>query len=83
MASVGLLLMHGYVVGQISTSGKRYSMTQWNFDLQTKKKKNCITLYWSEFLATDPEAQVRSLALPGKKKSSGSGTGSTQPREYN
>jgi hypothetical protein len=39
-------------------------------------------------LATDPEARVRSPALPdflGKKKenSSGSGTGSTQPREYN
>jgi hypothetical protein len=35
----------------------------------------------SEFLATDPEARVRFLALP--KKSIGSGTGSTQPREYN
>jgi hypothetical protein len=37
---------------------------------------------WSEFLATDPEAQVRFPALP-EKKSSGSETGSTQPREYN
>jgi hypothetical protein len=36
---------------------------------------------WSEFLATVPEARVRFPALP--KKSSGSGTGSTQPREYN
>jgi hypothetical protein len=35
-----------------------------------------------EFLATDPEARVRFPALP-EKKSSGSGTGSTQPREYN
>jgi hypothetical protein len=33
-------------------------------------------------LATDPEALVRFPALP-EKKSSGSGTGSTQPREYN
>jgi hypothetical protein len=45
-------------------------------------------VWWSEFLATDPEARVRFPALPdflGKKKehSSGSGTGSTQPREYN
>jgi hypothetical protein len=42
-------------------------------------------VYWSEFLATDPEAQVRFPALPEKKKkkSSGSGMGSTQPREYN
>jgi hypothetical protein len=30
----------------------------------------------------DPEARVRFPALP-EKKSSGSGTGSTQPREYN
>jgi hypothetical protein len=37
---------------------------------------------WSEFLATHPEARVRFPALP-QKKSSGSGTGSTQPREYN
>jgi hypothetical protein len=37
---------------------------------------------WSEFLATDPEARVRFPALP-EKKSSGSGTGFTQPREYN
>jgi hypothetical protein len=36
----------------------------------------------SEFLATDPEAGVRFPALP-EKKSSGSGTGSTQPLEYN
>jgi hypothetical protein len=35
-----------------------------------------------EFLVTDPEARVRFPALPGKK-SSGSGTESTQPREYN
>jgi hypothetical protein len=34
-------------------------------------------------LATDPEARVRFPALPKKnKKNSGSGTGSTQPREY-
>jgi hypothetical protein len=34
-----------------------------------------------EFLATDPEARVRFPALP--EKNSGSGTGSTQLREYN
>jgi hypothetical protein len=33
-------------------------------------------------MATDTEARVRFPALP-EKKSSGSGTGSTQPREYN
>jgi hypothetical protein len=41
-----------------------------------------ITVSWSEFSATDPEARDRFPALP-EKKSSGSGTGSTQPREYN
>jgi hypothetical protein len=41
---------------------------------------------WSsgqEFLATDPEARVRFPALPDFLRSSESGTGSTQPREYN
>jgi hypothetical protein len=37
----------------------------------------------SEFLATDPEIRVRFPALPYFLRSSGSGTGSTQPREYN
>jgi hypothetical protein len=39
-------------------------------------------VYWSEFLATDPEARFRFPALQ-VEKSSGSETGSTQPREYN
>jgi hypothetical protein len=41
---------------------------------------------WSsgqEFLATDKEVRVRFPALPDFQKSSVSGTGSTQPREYN
>jgi hypothetical protein len=46
-----------------------------------------FTTNMSEFLTTDPEARVRFPALPDflkkKKTSSGSGTGSTQPREYN
>jgi hypothetical protein len=37
----------------------------------------------SEFLAADPEVRVRFPALPDFVTSSGSGTGSTQPREYN
>jgi hypothetical protein len=40
-------------------------------------------LEWSVFLATDPEVVVRFPALPDFLRSSGSGTGSTQPREYN
>jgi hypothetical protein len=38
---------------------------------------------WSQFLATDAEIRVRFPELPDFLKSSGSGTGSTQPREYN
>jgi hypothetical protein len=37
---------------------------------------------WSEFLATDPVVRVRFPALPDFLRSSGSGTGSSQPREY-
>jgi hypothetical protein len=40
-------------------------------------------VWWSEFLATDPEVRVRFPALPGFLRSSGSGTEPTQPREYN
>jgi hypothetical protein len=40
-------------------------------------------VWWSEFLAIDPKIRVRFSALPDFFKSSGSGTGSTQPRKYN
>jgi hypothetical protein len=38
---------------------------------------------WSEFLAADPDIQGRFATLPDCLRSSGSETGSTQPREYN
>jgi hypothetical protein len=34
-------------------------------------------------VATDPEVRVRFPTLPDFLRSSGSGTGSTRPREYN
>jgi hypothetical protein len=37
---------------------------------------------WSELLATDHEVWVRFPALSDFLRISGSGTGSTQPREY-
>jgi hypothetical protein len=41
-------------------------------------------VWWSEFLATDPEVQVRFPVLPDFfLRSSGSGTGSTLPHEDN
>jgi hypothetical protein len=46
-------------------------------------RKTASLVQWSEILATDPEVQVRLLALIDFLRSSGSGTGSTQPREYN
>jgi hypothetical protein len=36
-----------------------------------------------EFLVTDPDVRVRFPAPPDFLRSSGSGTGSTQTREYN
>jgi hypothetical protein len=36
-----------------------------------------------QFLATDPEVRLRFPELPDFLRSSGSGTGSTQSREYN
>jgi hypothetical protein len=38
-------------------------------------------VWWSEFLATDPEVPGSFPALPDFLRSSGSGTGFTQPRE--
>jgi hypothetical protein len=48
-----------------------------------KLVRTASVVKWSEFLATDPEVPVRFPELPDFLRSSGSGTGSTQPREYN
>jgi hypothetical protein len=40
-------------------------------------------MLWSVFLTADSEVLVRFLALKDLLRSSGSGTGSIQPREYN
>jgi hypothetical protein len=48
--------------------------------------RKCLTtsvVYWAEFLGADPEVRVRFPALPDFLRSSESGTGSTQPRQYN
>jgi hypothetical protein len=44
---------------------------------------NSVEYTFIEFLTTDPETRVRYPALPDFLRSRGSGTGSTQPREYN
>jgi hypothetical protein len=53
-----------------------------NFDTVSNYTAASMVL-GSEFLFTDPEVRVRFPALPDFMRSSGSGTGSTQPREYN
>jgi hypothetical protein len=53
------------------------------FKFTVNKIMNASVVYWSEFLPTDPEVRVRFPALPDFLRSSGSGTGSNQPREYN
>jgi hypothetical protein len=59
------------------------------FEIFTTFMLKCVlnwiaSVVWcSEFLATDPEVRVRSPALPDFLRSSGSGTMSAQPREYN
>jgi hypothetical protein len=52
-----------------------------NLHMLCRRKRTASV--WSEFLATDPEVRVRLPALEDFLRSSGSGTGSTQPREYN
>jgi hypothetical protein len=47
------------------------------------RQTTASVVYWSEFLATDPDVRDLFLALPDFLSSSGFGTGSTQPREYN
>jgi hypothetical protein len=56
-------------------------MASYSFVLTEAMKsmdRNC-----GQFLDTDPEVRVRFPALPDYLRSSGSGTGSTQPCEYN
>jgi hypothetical protein len=54
-----------------------------NLYMLCRRKQTASVVKWSEFLATDPELRVPFPALPDFLGSSVSGTGSTQPREYN
>jgi hypothetical protein len=54
-----------------------------NLYMLCRRKYTASVVLWSEFLATDPEVQVRVPALPDFLRISGFGPGSTQPREYN
>jgi hypothetical protein len=62
---------------------KSLGFSPWLFYVRFVLDETASVVYSSEFLATDPEARVRFPALPDFLRNSGSGTGSTQPREYN
>jgi hypothetical protein len=47
------------------------------------QRKTASVVQWSEFLATDLDVRVLFPALQDFLKNSGSGMGSTQPRDYN
>jgi hypothetical protein len=53
------------------------------YRLTKVSKLTASVVYWSLFLATDPEVRVRFPELPDFLRSSGSAMGSTQPCEYN
>jgi hypothetical protein len=59
-----------------------YFIAQASSRLGSHASMQILKSYFFRPSATDPEARVRFPAL-SEKKSSGSGTGSTQPREYN
>jgi hypothetical protein len=52
------------------------------FNNTSRSIQTASVVWWVEFLATDPEFRVRFPALPDFLRSSGSGTESTEPREY-
>jgi hypothetical protein len=54
-----------------------------NIKMDVREIGTASVAYWSEFLVTDPEVRVRFPELPDSLRSSGSGRGSTQPREHN
>jgi hypothetical protein len=58
---------------------RNFLWTKFKFSCQAA----CAIIIDSEFLASDPVVRVPFPAPPNFLRSSGSGTGSTQPREYN
>jgi hypothetical protein len=55
----------------------------WHLYSMSWVDKTASLVYWSGFLTADPEGRVWFPALPDFLRSSGTGTGSTQPPEYN
>jgi hypothetical protein len=54
-----------------------------NLYMLCRRKWTVSVVYWSKFLATDPEVPDSIPVAIDFLRSSGSGTRSNQPREYN
>jgi hypothetical protein len=77
--------MPSAVTGKLFKLTTPHEIYTYNLKINTLyiEMRTASVVWWSEFLATDPEARVRFPALSHFLRSSGSVTGSTQPREYN
>jgi hypothetical protein len=62
---------------------RRFCSFALTLEAELYTNRTASVVEWSEFLATDPEVRVRFPVLPDFLRSSGSATGSTQPREHN
>jgi hypothetical protein len=73
-----------FILRQITCfSGDKKEDAQRILFLIPEGTETASVVWWSELLATDPEVRIRFPALPDFLSSRESGTGSTQPREYN
>jgi hypothetical protein len=68
---------------QAGRSGVPAPMRLFNFFPVYLILSTASVVLWAELLATGPEVRVLFPALPDFLRSIGSGTGSTQPRDYN
>jgi hypothetical protein len=75
LSSNCIIEIHGYTIFLFIGKGNYFL----KYDM---KILTTYVVWWSEFLAIHLEVQVRFLALPDFLRSSGSATGSTEPREY-
>jgi hypothetical protein len=83
--AVGVLIAVVMAVTPCSVSGDTYVSEERAasiFRLIVSILRTASVVYWSEFLATDPEVPG-SIPGPDFLTSRGSGTGSTQPRDHN
>jgi hypothetical protein len=82
--SVLLSLLSVYALFECSLLNNEYTNVTFSWRFQIYFSLETVSkLLWPEFMATDLEVWVRFPTLPDSLRSTGSATGSTQPREYN